>query len=216
LFPFQFQGIVSYSAPYQYVATLEHLPTDQSAGEVSWSLPSDYFPEIYTASHRMLLTTWLADPRIPEKPDLNIISHTFQVDTQPQQSVVHVTATVNNSGNYTTGAPAYLNLYDRLSPSGPPTDPLDFEGGWCGTPERHSCPSTATFTNPLEVVEPNQAFTLTASYVFTRLGRHQFYLLVDAFGSDSGLNQEINEANNLVWLGEALRPFKVFLPLARK
>lgn len=216
LFPFQYQGVLSFSAPYQYVGTLEYMPTTQSITQARWDLPSDYIPEIYTAPHRLLLTTWLADPRITERPDLEVLSHSLQVETQSAQSVAHIVASVRNRGTYTTGAPAYLNLYDRLTPAAAPVGPLDLEGGWCGTPSRLSCYSTTTFTNPLNIVGPNQTVSLAADYVFTRTGRHQFYLLIDAFGSEVGLNLESNETNNLVWLGEALRPFKVFLPMTRK
>ena len=81
--------------------------------------------------YRFNASSWLADSRL-DWPDLTVTSATLTIDQALPVPAALVTVTVLNSGTLATGAPVYLNLYDRLAPAPVPTGPLDLTDGWCG------------------------------------------------------------------------------------
>jgi hypothetical protein len=160
---------------------------------------------------------WLVDPRLAQ-PDLKITGGS--VYARPGASQVYVTATIQNGGAITTGAPAYINIYNRRAPSSPPGDPLDLAGGWCSLDQlaRPDCPSfnsTVGITNVLRVIGPGKIITLAADLTPTQSGRLDIYMQVDIFGGPEGLNAESDEANNWRNLGQ-VSVYHIDLPLIVK
>jgi hypothetical protein len=126
----------------------------------------------------------------------------------------HVTTVVKNSGITVTGAPVYINLYDRVGSSGVPTSPADLKGAWCTAVPFTACPAHAL--NPLPNLDPGEVVTFTSGFTLSIVGGiHNVYVFVDGLGGEIGLNLETNENNNLVWLGPVEFP-AVFLPVIQK
>ena len=70
-------------------------------------------------------------------------------------------ASIQNNGGITAGAPAFVNLYDRLAPSVLPTGPLDLAGGWwCALDPVTQCGDSAS--NRLPAVPPYATVDFTA------------------------------------------------------
>jgi hypothetical protein len=205
---YRYLSTLIFTDPYQYVGTSGFVPTE-TATTLSW----DVVPELGAdARYRFSASTWLVHPSIPlnPRPDLEIVAASLS----SQMEHAYVTATIRNSGFTMTVAPAYLNLYDRLSPSVTPTGPLDVVGGWCSAAPQSSCGGDDG--NPLPALAPGDAVIFTATFNLTTPGKHDIYLFVDALGGSlgKGLNVESVESNNSRWAGSLMKWSSfVFLPL---
>jgi hypothetical protein len=154
------------------------------------------------------------------RPDLKIIDKALTVKIHPGATQAHVTAKIQNGGTSATGAPAYINIYDRKTPSVPPAGPLDLAGGWCDVSllEQPICPvfnSTLGITNVLRIIGPGQTITLAADLTLTQSGLRDVWIQVDAFGGPNGLNLEFNETNNVQYVDQVPN-FHIYLPLIVK
>ena len=206
---------VIFTDPYEYVGYSGYAPTQVNAGQLHWD---ESYPE--NTDHQFSAEAWLVDPAEP-RPDLEIVTATV-VDQRFNH--IDVTAIIHNRGGITAGAPAFVNLYDRLAPSVAPTGPLDLAGGWCTLDPVTMC--DGSINNRLPAVAPDQTVNFTAGYNLSPTkGWHDIYLFVDALGaagalgrSDGvGLNYESAEGNNSIWVGTVFwyKGF-VFLPLVRR
>jgi hypothetical protein len=210
--PLHYVGTVVFTDPYQYVGVAGYVPTQVNATELHWDASFTR-----TELNTFEANTWLVHPEITTKPDLEIITATLFNQTNH----VHVAATIRNGGFMPAGAPAYLNLYDRLAPSVLPTGPLDLADGWCSLSPFSLCGGGAS--NPLPAILPGQAVIFTAEIELTASGRHDIYLFVDALGSSQGLNsnQGLNvesvEDNNFRLVGSTIKwETFVFLPVIKR
>jgi hypothetical protein len=206
---YRYLSTLIFTDPYQYVGTSGFAPTETTASTIYWDVVPDKTGVGEEARFRFNASTWLADPSFPTKPDLEIIAASLS----SQLNQVYVTATIRNSGFIVAPAPAYLNLYDRLSPSVTPTGPLD-SGGWCSSTPLSSCGGGDS--NPLPALVPGDAVVFTATFDLTTTGQHDIYLFVDALGGSQGkgLNVESVESNNSRWAGFLMKwSNSVFLPL---
>ena len=215
--PFVYSGTVFFASPYQYVGQIGPDPGAITNTSVHWEeavpLNTDDTRHIFSSS------MWLADSRLA-RPDLKIVTTGFTTVTHPGMTQVHVTAAIQNGGTIATGAPAYINIYDRKTPSVPPAGPLDLAGGWCDISllEQPECPafnSTLGITNVLRTIGPGQTITLAADLTLTQPGRRDLWIQVDAFGGPNGLNLEFNETNNGQYVGQVPN-FHIYLPLVVK
>ncbi len=209
--PFRYVGTVTFTDPYQFVGYTGYAPTQTSATELHWDQP-------FTQSTRQRFdtATWLVDPNpLSPKPELEIIAAT----AYSQFNHFYVAATIrNNGGIVSAGAPVFINLYDRLSPS-PPANALDLTDGWCTVTPVPRCGGS---NNPLPSIEKNQTVVFTAESDLTPVdGQHFIYLFVDALGitgtvQNVGMNLESGESNNWFLAGMVMRLGKsVFLPLIK-
>ena len=208
---YRYLATLTFTGPYQYIGTSGFAPTATTASTVYW----DVVPELGAdGRYRFNASTWLLDPRLPTligRPDLEIITATLL----NQQNHVYVTADIRNNGPMTAWAPAYINLYDRIAPTVPPTGPLDLTDGWCKPAPLSSCGGGDN--NPLPAVPPGQTVIFTAEYDLSAIiGQHDIYLLVDALGGSQGLNVESSEPNNVILVGSVRRGIPVFLPLIQR
>jgi hypothetical protein len=205
---YRYRATLTFTNPYQHVGTSGFAPTE-TATTLYW----DVVPELGAdARYRFNASTWLVHPSIPlnSRPDLEIIAASLS----SQMDHAYVTATIRNSGFTMTVAPAYLNLYDRPSPSVTPTGPLDLVGGWCSSGPLSSCGGGDR--NPLPALVPGDAVVFTATFDLTATGQHDIYLFVDALGGSQGqgLNVESVESNNSRRAGSLMKwSNSVFLPL---
>ncbi len=203
--PLHYVGTVVFTDPYQYVGVAGYVPTQINATQLHWD---ESFTE--TQLNTFEAATWLVHPALAQ-PDLEIITATLV----NQMNYVYVAATIRNGGFMTAGAPAYLNLYDRLAPSVLPTGSLDLKDGWCSLLPFSLCGGGAL--NPLPAILPGQAVIFTTEIELTATGRHDIYLFVDALGSSQGLNVESVEDNNLRLVGSTLKwETFVFLPVIKR
>ncbi len=201
-------GTVIFTEPYQYVGVAGYVPEQIDAHQLHWDIP---FTE--TQLNSFVADTWLTHPDITNtnKPDLEIIAATLV----NQMNHVYVAATIRNAGSMANGAPAYLNLYDRLAPSAQPTGSLDLKDSWCTLSPFSMCDGGAP--NPLPALLPNQAVIFTAELDLTATGRHDIYLFVDALGGSQGLNVESVENNNSRFVGSTFKwETFVFLPVIKR
>jgi hypothetical protein len=207
--PSHYVGTVIFTGPYEYVGYSGYAPAHINATRLDW----DEFVESLV---RFEAATWLVDPDpMLAKPDLEITDARV-VDRRLNR--IYVTATIHNYGPIAAGAPAFVNLYDRLAPSLRPAGPLDLAGGWCTLDPVTACGiSTSSRLPPIPRFE---TVIYTAEYDLSPThGSHDIYLFVDALGGSNGLNDESAEANNftekpigsLTWY----RSF-IFLPLIRR
>ncbi len=207
---YRYVSTLNFTAPYQYIGTSGYSPISVAASSLHW----DNIPvEIIGVNnpYRFNSSTWLGDSRLTDKPDLEILTATLQALSLNQ---VQVTAVIHNRGVTTTAAPPYLNLYDYLAPSTPPTNPLDVTYSWCSLYPATQCPPNTT--NPLPVLEPGASVTFTAAYTFSyRSGTHDLYFLVDGLGGNWGLNWESDENNNGKLAGSKFNA-SILLPLVRR
>jgi|GEM_PF-3502369 len=206
---YRYLATLIFTGPYQLIGTSGFAPTQTTASTLSW----DVVPELETdGRYRFGASTWLLDPRRPDtRPDLGIITATVL----NQLNHIYVSANIRNNGPMTAWAPAYINLYDRIAPSIPPTGPLDLQYGWCNLAPSSSCAGSAN--NPLPAVPPGQTVIFTAEVDLSAIiGPHNIYLLVDALGGSQGLNVESDENNNVILAGTVRRGTPVFLPLIRR
>jgi hypothetical protein len=200
-------GTLVFTAPYQYVGYSGYAPTQTGATELYWD---QAFPE--TQLNEFQSAIWLIQPGAFQRPDLQIVTAT----ASNQLNHLYVTADIRNNGPITAGAPAYLNLYDRLAPSVPPTGPLDLTDGWCSLTPVSMCANGTS--DPLPAIPPGETVVYTAEYDLRAInGQHDIYLFVDALGSDQGLNVESAEGNNWTKVGSfAWHGDFIFLPLVRR
>lgn len=216
--PFVYFSTIFFTSPYQYVSQIGPAPKAVTNSSVHWeeSIPLNAPPD----SHIFSSSIWLADSRLT-RPDLKIIATGLTVNTHPGASQAHVTAAIQNGGTIATGAPVYINIYNRKTPSIPPAGPLDLAGGWCSFNllERPDCPtfnSTLGITNTLKIIGPGQVINLAADLTLTKPGRWDLWIQVDIFGGPNGLNLESEEANNWKYVGRVDNPYATFLPLIVK
>jgi hypothetical protein len=205
---YRYLATLTFAGPYEYLGTSGFAPTTTTASTISW----DGVPELEAdARFRLNASTWLFDPRLPAtRPELAIITATVL----DQSDHIYVTADIRNNGPMTAWAGAYINLYDRLAPTMPPTGPLDMADGWCSLTPVSSCGGDS---EPLPAVAPGQTVIFTAEHDLSATnGQHEIYLFVDALGGSRGLNVESAENNNLILAGTVWRGRKVFLPLIRR
>jgi len=206
---YHYISTLNFTAPYQYIGTSGYSPISVTAASLHWSNIPAPLPGI-TNSFRFNSSTWLGDPRLADKPDLEILTATLQSVTLDQ---VQVSAVIHNRGVTTTAAPPYLNLYDYLAPSMPPNNPLDATDSWCSLYPLTQCPEPST--NPLPRLEPGASITFTADYTLSyRSGTHDLYFLIDGLGGNLGLNWESDENNNWKLAGSIFKS-TVLLPLVR-
>jgi hypothetical protein len=207
---YRYLATLTFTGPYQYVGTDGYAPTETTAFTISWDVVPPLDPD---ARFRFNASTWLVDPRLvpPVLPrsDLAIVNATVF----SQHDHFYVTADIRNNGSMTAWAPVYINLYDRLAPSLPPTGSLDLTDGWCNPAPVSVCGDG--INNPLPPVPPGQTVIFTAERDLSAInGQHDIYLFVDALGGGQGLNVESNESNNVFPVGSLLRLGEfVFLPL---
>jgi hypothetical protein len=204
---------VIFTDPYRYVGYSGYAPAQINATRLHWD-------KSFTGTklHEFEAAAWLVDPGARPRPDLEIVAARV-VDRRLNH--IYVTATIQNNGGMTAGAPAFVNLYDRLTPS-PPAGPLDLAGGWCTLDPATRCGDSTS--RPLPAVPPFGTVTFTAEYDVSAIyGRHYIYLYVDALGvagalgrSDGvGLNYESEEGNNSRLAGSLFYWNIVFLPLVQ-
>jgi hypothetical protein len=202
--PLHYVGSLVFTAPYQYVGYSGYAPTQTGATELYWdqALPGPGVQEFQSA-------IWLIQPDAFPRPDLQIVTAT----ASSQLNRLYVTADIRNNGPITAGAPPYVNLYDRLAPSVPPTGPLDLTDGWCTLTPASMCADGTS--DPLPAIPPGETVVYTAEYDLRAInGQHDIYLFVDALGSDQGLNVESAEGNNWTKVGSfAWHGDFIFLPL---
>ena len=212
---YRYIATLNFSAPYQYIGTSGYTPVSVTASSLHW----DNIPQPIPAAsgdqnpYRFDAATWLGDARLPanDRPDLEILTATLHALSLNQ---VRVSAVIHNRGVTTTSAPAYLNLYDYLAPSAPPTNPADATYSWCRLAPFTYCPTSTT--NPLPLLEPGASITFTADYTLSvRSGIHDLYFLVDGLGGNLGLNWESDENNNWKLAGSKFN-VSVLLPLVRR
>lgn len=207
--PLHYAGTVIFTDPYQYLGYSGYAPTQINATRLHWD---ESFTE--PTLHQFEAATWLVDLAARPRPDLEIVTATLD----RWFNHVHVTASIRNNGPMTAGAPAFINLYDRLAPSVLPAGPLDLAGGWCTLDPVTMCGGSTR--NRLPAVPPTQTVIFTAEYDLREVnGRHDIYLFVDALGGSEnlGLNYESAEGNNSKLAGSLIwyRTF-IFLPLMRR
>jgi hypothetical protein len=227
-YPLHYVETVIFPALYEYVGYSGYAPTYLSATrQLHWD---ESFPE--KKDNRFEAAAWLVDPAA-SRPDLEIVDARV-VDRQLNR--IYVTATIHNNGGTTAGAPAFVNLYDRLALS-EPAGPLDLAGGWCTLdPTRCGDSRCNSVSNRLPALVPDQTVIFTADCDLSAIdGQHYIYLYVDALGvvnalgnlgnnEDLGLNYESEEGNNSTRLvlmrGDKEVPLIrygfVFLPLIRR
>jgi hypothetical protein len=204
-------GTVIFTDPYRYVGYSGYAPAQINATRLHWD---ESFAE--TNLHEFEAAAWLADPRLT-RPDLEIITATLY----SQLNHIYVSTGIHNRGPRIAGAPAFVNLYDRLTDS-PPAGPLDLAGGWCTLDPVTKCGGSAS--NRLPAILPDQTVIFTAEYDLSAIGgRHYIYLYVDALGVSGalgrndgvGLNYESAEENNSIRAGSLLYRSFVFLPIVQ-
>jgi hypothetical protein len=214
--PFAYIGTVVYPSPYQYVGQIGPAPVITTAS-VHWEVPSVPFNDL-SGEYRFSSSMWLVDPRLLQ-PNLKIVDKDVTID--PQSSIAQVTAQIQNGSSITTGAPVYINLFERQPPSQGPAGPFDMAGGWCSFNllEQPDCPTFSyalgnTFgtTNALPAIGPLQVMMVTANLTLTQPGYRDVWIQVDAFGGSDGLNRELNEADNSSYVGQVLNPYLIYLP----
>ncbi len=207
---YRYISTLNFTTPYQYIGTSGYSPSSVTASSLHWdNIPAEIIGIMNP--FRFNSSTWLGDPRLTEKPDLEILTATLHALSLNQ---VQVTAVIQNRGVTTTAAPPYLNLYDYLAPSAPPLSPLDVTYSWCSLYPATQCPPSTT--NPLPLLEPGASVVFTANYTLSyRSGTHDLYFLVDGLGGNWGLNWESDEDNNWKLAGSKFNA-SVFLPLVRR
>jgi len=199
-------GTVIFTDPYRYVGYSGYAPAEVDTTRLHWD---ESFTE--TKFHEFDAAAWLVDPGAL-RPDLEILDARVMYR---RLNHIYVTATIQNAGGITAGAPAFVNLYDRLTDS-PPAGPLDLAGGWCTLDPVTRCGISAS--NRLPTIPPFQTTDYTAEYDLSAInGQHYLYLFVDALGSSSGvgLNYESAEQNNSIRVGSLFYKSFTFLPLVQ-
>jgi hypothetical protein len=204
---FRYVSTLIFTGPYQYVGSSGTSPVSVTGSATHW----DNIPALGAdARYRVNTFTWLGHP-LTEKPDLEILTATLESLSLNQ---VRVSAVIHNRGVTTTAAPPYLNLYDYLAPSTPPTNPANTTYSWCRLDPVTQCPTSTT--NPLPLLEPGASLTFTADYTLSlRSGTHDLYFLVDGLGGNLGLNWESDENNNWKLAGSKFN-VSVLLPLVQR
>ncbi|CAG0936621.1 hypothetical protein TFLX_05502 [Thermoflexales bacterium] len=213
--PLHYVGTVIFTDPYHYLGYVGYAPTQTNATQLHWDAS---FTQ--TQLNEFKADTWLVDTGLPDiRPDLEIATATLL----SQLNHVYVTAGIRNNGPITAWAPVYINLYDRIAASVPPTGPLDLADGWCTLSPFSWCGGV---NNPLSAIPSGQTVIFTAQHDLPAVnGVHDIYLLVDALGTgnalgdgiDQGLNVESAENNNVKLVGSVMRwSAFVFLPLVRR
>jgi hypothetical protein len=216
--PFVYVSTVHFTLPYQHVGQIGPAPEEITNAAVHWeeSVPLNAPPD----SHKFSSSMWLTDLRLA-RPDLKIVASDVPVKPQPGAPRVRVTAAIQNGGTIATGAPAYINIYDRKTPSEQPDGPLDLAGGWCDVSllEQPNCPafnSSLGITNALKIIGPGQVITLAADLTLTQPGRRDLWIQVDVLGGTNGLNLESEETNNRKYVDWVDNPYVTYLPLIVK
>lgn len=197
---YRYVGTVYFPPPYQYVGSITFTPQIVTSDTLHWDLivPQNTPPD----RHVFNTSSWLVDPRLGQ-PDLSFTFAAMSIDTHLNPPIAHLTATIRNNNDVDiASSSAFLEFYDRSSPSTPPTGPLDHDGGWCGADGVPVCPTFATFTNPVPSIAPSSSLTITAAYPLRNPGQRDYYFQIDSFGGASGLNVEFNELNNVYTLAQ--------------
>jgi hypothetical protein len=196
---------VFFSTPYQYVGSITFTPQLVTSDMLKWdlSVPQNTPPD----RHVFNPSSWLVDPRLGQ-PDLDFADAAISIDSQLNPPIAYLTATVRNH-NYvditsTASNIAFLEFYDRSSPSAPPGGPLDHAGGWCGTGNAPACPASATFTNPIPSLASGASVTVFMTYPLQLPGLRDYYFQIDTFGGANGLNSELDETNNIYTLARGI------------
>jgi hypothetical protein len=199
---YRYIGTILFPPSYQYVGSITFTPQIVTSDTVQWDLvvPQNTPPD----RHVFNASSWLADPRLGQ-PDLSFTAAAMSIEADLNPPIAHLTATIRNNNDVDiTSTNAFLEFYDRLSPSTPPTSPLDHDGGWCGTGTAPVCPAFATFTNPVPSLAPGSSITVAMDYPLTKPGLRDYYFQIDTFGGAAGLNLEFNELNNVYTLAQGL------------
>ena len=206
---FRYISTLIFTAPYQYVGASGYSPISVTSSTLHWdniSLPDA------SQHYRFSASTWLASSALTDaaKPDLRILTATLQAALNQ----IQVSAVIQNHGAMTTAAPSYLNLYDYIAPSSPPTNPFDTRNSGCQLYPLTQCPGLTP--NPLPLLGPGEIITVTGGYTLApRTGIHDIYFLVDGLGGSLGQNWESNENNNSIWAGSVFNS-AVFMPILRR
>jgi hypothetical protein len=165
--------------------------------------------------HRFESDVWLLDSRVLT-PDLAIITASMSaINIGPIAPHIYITTVVQNNGPVDSGAPTYLQVYERVAPSPPPTGPADLDGGWCTFDITPQCPSIGFYRNPIGILPSNTTLTLTSIFTPLRGGLLDIYVQLDSLGGPIGLTAESDENNNLAYVG-SVRLNRIWLPLIRK
>ncbi|MBI5563697.1 MAG: hypothetical protein HY870_02305, partial [Chloroflexi bacterium] len=199
---YRYVGAVIFPPPYQYVGSMTFTPQIVTSDTLQWNLivPQNTPPD----RHVFDASSWLADPRLGQ-PDLSVTSAAMSIDYDLNPPIAHLTTTVRNNNDVDiTSTQAFLEFYDRTSPSTPPTSSLDHDGGWCGSGTVPVCPAFATFTNPVPSLGPGASLTIALDYPLLKPGLRDYYWQIDTFGGPIGLNLEFNESNNVYTLAQGL------------
>ena len=219
--PFVYISTVFFTSPFQYVGQIGPDPVVLTNASVHWEKFVDLNDPPYL--HRFSSSMWLADLRLdPDRPNLKIAGKSVTID--PYSSIAHVTVQIQNNGQITTGAPVYLNLFERQPGSLGPAGPLDMAGGWCSYNllEQPDCPTfnytlgntsgTANALPPIGPLQVTPVVTVTANLTLTQPGYRDIWIQVDAFGGSNGLNRESDEGDNSARVGQVPNPYLVYLP----
>lgn len=209
---YRYIGNLFYSSPLQYAGSIGGEVITSTPGVLSWN---ELVP-LNTANgfHRFEADAWLFDSRLPQ-PDLTVLTASMTTDMGPGVPHIHLTATIQNNGSIESGAPTYLQAYERVSPSVPPTSPIDLDGGLCRIDIIPQCPPLGALPNPIPFIPSETTLTLNGIFTPVRAGLLDIYLQVDSFGGPLGLTAESDETNNQIYVG-SVRLERVYLPLVRK
>jgi hypothetical protein len=204
---FHYLSTLLFAEPYQYIGTSGHSPISITNPSIQWDDIPVSGPDLV---HRINISTWLGDTRLTAAagPDLEILTATLKPLSFSQ---ARISAVIHNRGITTTVAPPYLNLYDYLAPSTPPTNPADATNSWCTLYPTTRC--AVGSPDPLPILAAGDTITVWADYTLSfRSGTHDLYFLVDGLGGNLGLNWESDETNN--WkLAGSQSSWRVLLPL---
>jgi len=195
---YRYVGTILFPGPYQYVGSTTFAPQLVTTDTIQWDLIVPVDPE--TGQHRFNATSWLVDPRL-NKPDLAFTAAQMTIESGLNPPIAHLTATIRNNNVVDIASiAAYLEFYDRASPSTPPDGPLDHAGGWCGSAPIPACQNFPTFSNPIPSLAPGASATVAMTYPLQSPGLRDYYFQIDTFGGVNGFNIESNEANNVYTL----------------
>ena len=207
---YRYVGTILFPAPYQYVGSINFSPKSVTTDTLHWDL---IVPQNSPPNHVFNASSWLVDPRLGQ-PDLTFTAASMTIESLLNPPIAYLTATVRNHNAYLTSTAsnhnayltstasnlAFLEFYDRASPSAPPGGPRDHAGGWCGTDTVPVCPALDTFINPIPSLAPGDSVTVVMTYPLQLPGLRDYYFQIDTFGEANGLNVEFDETNNVYTL----------------
>ena len=205
--PLHYVSTLTFTDPFRYLGDAGDVPAQINATQLHWD---ESFSQAQLNVFNAAVS--LVDPAARPRPDLEIITATLHT----QFNHIYVSAGIHNNGPMTTGAFAFINLYDRVNETFKlPAGPLDLTDGWCSLTPIAQCGGSL-----LPPVPPGQTVIYTADTELTPInGRHDIYLFADALGTvnalglgeNEGLIYESAEQNNAIYVGVVLRI--IFLPL---